>query len=433
MAKRVLLLAYMFPPIVDGGAFRPASFARYLPEFGYETTVLTRPDSGKLPLNPESLSSLPSSVEVHRVPLGFVEGWNDRFKRRLRFLASIESAVGKAPGWFAEAVAWRAARRDHHLQWEGAWMEPAIEEGLKLIEQYRPAAIIATGPPFESLKAGWHLHQRTRIPWIADFRDPWTYGVLWNPSNPKRARVEQEWEERVVRSAGKILVVTPSMARTMRETHPEAAGKVELLMNGFEDMVDPAVSPPADRLVMSYIGSVTHRRLPAVFFEAVRRLRTNHPEIIRDLRVQLIGPNYDDTSPNERINAEGVADIVEWLGPVSQNRSRELMRQSHVLLHIECVATYAVSGKLFEYLAAKRPVVGMTPSGSDDEWFLNQSGAGSNAGLADADAVAEVIRSYWEQWRRRALSVNVDDVWLKQFHRREQTKKLATLLDALTT
>src|SRR6185503_17339407 len=129
--------------------------------------------------------------------------------------------------------------------------------------------------------------------------------------------------------------------------------------------------------------------------------------------------------------AEGVADVVEWLGPVSQNRSRELMRQSHVLLHIECVASYAVSGKLFEYLAAKRPIVGMTPAGSDDEWFLNQSGAGSNAGLSDADAVAGVIRSSWEHWRQQTLSVSVDDAWLKQFHRREQTKKLATSLDAL--
>src|SRR5262249_61665328 len=78
--KRVLLLAYMFPPIVDGGAFRPASFARYLPEFGYEPIVLTRPDSGDLPIDHAQLDTLPPAVRIERVPKGFAEGWNDRFR-----------------------------------------------------------------------------------------------------------------------------------------------------------------------------------------------------------------------------------------------------------------------------------------------------------------------------------------------------------------
>jgi glycosyltransferase involved in cell wall biosynthesis len=429
MARRVLLLAYMFPPIVDGGAFRPTAFARYLPEFGYEPLVLTRPDSGKLPVDPSQLDKLPTAVRIERVRSGFVDGWQEHFRRRLRWLRPIELLLGRPRGWIADGVSWRIARRDQLRQWEVSWMHPAIASGLQLIELYKPEALIATGPPFETLKAGWSLHQRTRVPLIADFRDPWTYGVLWNPANPKRARHEQAWEARVVRDAATVLVVTPSMQRNMRDSYPEAADNVELVMNGYEDSDGPALSPPNDRFVLRYIGSVMERRLPAVLFEGLRRLRARFPEVARDTRVELVGPNLDASSVADRIHTENLSDMVEWLGPVNHQRSRELMRSSHVLLHIESTATYAVSGKLFEYLAARRHVLGMTPPGSDDEWFLNESGAGQNVGLEDADRLAAAIHVYWTEWRKGAFSIVVDEAWLKQFHRRAQTKKVASILD----
>jgi len=431
--KRVLLIAYMFPPIVDGGAFRPAAFARYLPEFGYEPIVLTRPDSGNLPSDASQLEKLPPSVRIERVGSGFVDGWNDHFRRRLAWLGPIESALGRPRGSIAEAIAWRVARRDDLRPWEVSWMGPATEVGLQLIDRFRPRAILATGPPFETLKAAWSLHRQTRLPLIADFRDPWTYGVQWNPGSARRARRERAWEVRVVRSAAKILVVTPSMERTMKETYPDLAGKIELVMNGYEDADGSSARVPEGHLLLSYVGSVMERRLPAVLFEGLRRFRTRHPEAAGQLRVRLVGPNLGATSPHDRIRSEDLSDVCEWLGPVSPDRSRELMRSSHVLLHIEATATYAVSGKLFEYLAAKRPIVGLTPPGSDDEIFLNQSGAGTNVGLDDADRIERTLYALWNDWRLGRLEVSVDDTWLRQFHRREQTRKVAKLLDEVAS
>ena len=431
MAKRVLLLAYMFPPILDGGAFRPLAFARYLPDFGYEPVVLTRPDTGNLPLDPSQLDKLLPCVRVERVPAGFADGWTDHFRRRFAWLRPVEAVLGQPRGWIADGVAWRISRGDEVRRWEIAWMRPAISVGLELIERYRPDAILATAPPFETLKAGLELHHRTGVPLVADFRDPWTYGVLWNPASAKRARVELAWEQRVIHAASKVIVVTPSMQRTMIESYPDSSSKIELVMNGYEDLSETDASPPEDRFVLSYIGAVMERRLPAVLFEALRRLRSGHPDVAASVRLRLIGPNLDTFSPADRIRGEGLSDMVEWLGAVSHKRSRELMRSSHVLLHIESTATYAVSGKLFEYLAAGRPVLGMTPPGSDDEWFLHQSGAGMNVGLDDADRIAAAIHAKWQEWRRGQLAVIIDPAWLGQFHRREQTRKLAGFLDEI--
>jgi hypothetical protein len=382
-----------------------------------------------LPLDPTQLEKLPSCVRVERVASGFMDGWNEHFRRRFAWLAPLESAFGRPRGWIAEAIAWRVARRDDLQQWEISWMRPAMEEGRRLIDRHRPHAIIATGPPFETLKAGWSLHQETRVPLIADFRDPWTYGVQWNPGSARRARRERAWESRVVRDAAKVLVVTPSMQRTMKATYPNAAAKVELVMNGYEDVEGASACPPTDHMLLRYVGSVMDRRLPAVLFEGIRRFRLRHPEAAGQFRLELVGPNLESTSPHERIRDEGLSEVCQWLGPVSHVRSRELMRSAHVLLHIEATAMYAVSGKLFEYLAARRRVVGLTPAGSDDEVFLNNSGAGVNVGLVDADRFATTLHDLWNEWRAGGLDVSVDDTWLRQFHRREQTRKVARMMD----
>src|SRR5262249_13999438 len=158
-SKRILLLAYMFPPIIDGGGFRPAAFARYLPEFGYSPLVLTRPDTSGLPVDPNQLTKLPGSVEIVRVPVGYADGWTRRFRNRYRWTQPVERMLRRPDHWIADAIAWRSARRDHMRVWEVSWMEPAVDVATRLIEQHDFHAIVATAPPFESLKAGLLLAQ----------------------------------------------------------------------------------------------------------------------------------------------------------------------------------------------------------------------------------------------------------------------------------
>ena len=429
---RVLLMAYMFPPIMDAGAFRPAAFARYLPEFGYSVSVLTRSDYAGLPVDPAQLARLPAAVRIDRVENGFLDGWQAHYRRKLRWLEPVELMLGRHRGTIAEAIAWRVAARDEHRVWEVSWLAPAVKTGLAIIERDRPDVILASAPPYETFKAAWTLHTRAGIPLVVDYRDPWTYGLLWNPGSRSRAKSEQAWERRVVDAAAKILVVTPSMKEGMINAYPEHRGKVELLMNGYEEYPErTSFTPPPDRFVLRFIGSIMERRFPDVLFEAVRRLRSTHPDLATDLRVEFIGPNQSAMSLNDRLREANVADLIEYVGPVAHDKARELMRTAHVLLHIETSATYAVSSKLFEYFAAGRPIVGILPSGSDDEWFLHQSGVGKNAGTDNAQEIADVIHRLWCNWRNGTPAVHLDETWLRQFHRREQTRTLSRILDSL--
>ena len=300
---------------------------------------------------------MPGTVRIERLDHGFADGWTAHYRRRLGWLRPFEAALRRPSGSIADAVAWRVARRHEHRPWEVAWMEPAITAGASAIARHKPKVILATAPPYESLKAGWTLHKRTGLPLVVDFRDPWTWGLPWNPSSEKRAREERAWEARVMADASLVLVVTPSMQRTMAEMYPEQAGKIRLLMNGYEDAGDAAAAPPADRFVLSYAGSILERRLPPALFEGLRRLRAKHPETAAEVRVQLIGANHTNRPLPDRLREEDVADMVEWVGAVSPDQCRTLLRSSHVLLHMEGTAQYAISGKLFEYLSSNRQVL----------------------------------------------------------------------------
>ena len=135
--------------------------------------------------------------------------------------------------------------------------------------------------------------------------------------------MEQDWEGRIVRTAQQVLVVTPSMRRMMVEKYPDSAGKVVLIMNGFEDLPPTDATPPRDRFIVSMVGTFMERRFPAVLFEAFRRFRAAHPDAAAQTRLQLIGPHQSAGSPVDRIAAEGLSDMIDYLGPVGHDRCRD--------------------------------------------------------------------------------------------------------------
>ena len=175
---------------------RPLSFARYLPQFGYEPIVMTRGSTCGRPIDREPLASLPAETVIARINPDPEIEW-DHIQRRLKWTRPIERLLGKPAHWIADGVAWRVSQRDPVAFINRAWMEPAITLGVELIRQYQPAAVIATGPPFGSLKAGCILAERFNRPLITDYRDPWTYAYLWRPVSDEHAADERAWEKRV--------------------------------------------------------------------------------------------------------------------------------------------------------------------------------------------------------------------------------------------
>ncbi len=134
----------------------------------------------------------------------------------------------------------------------------------------------------------------------------------------------------------------------MTEKYPARARAVHLIMNGYEDFPPTDATPPADRFVVSFVGTIMERRLVPILFEALRRFRSRHPDSARTLKVRLIGPSQAASPIPERLRAEGLAELVDYVGPVGHYECRELMRASHALLHIEPTVSYALCSKVFD-------------------------------------------------------------------------------------
>ena len=426
---KVLILAHDFPPIAGGGVTRPLSFARYLPQFGYEPIVVTRGSTCGQPIDREPLANLPSEVIVERIDPDPESEW-DHLRRRLEWARPVERALGKPANWLADGLAWRISQRNPLAGINRAWVEPAVALGAELIRRHRPTAIIATGPPFGTLKSGCILAEQFDLPLITDYRDPWTYAYLWRPVSDAHAREERDWERRVVARSARVLAVTPSMAQRMRSDYPSCSDRIELLTNGYEDF-PTSITPPAQnpRLTIAHIGTIVEDRRPTLLLDALVLLRERHPEIAADMLFRFVGPS--DPPLSEDIASHELQEMVEDLGPVTAAKSKVDMLSADVLMVYEFLGTVAIPGKCFEYLAARRPVLAFVKDESDAAWLLRQTGAARIVGREDVELVVATLIELWRAWRNDDLSVDVDQAWLGQFHRRELTRRLAIMLDAV--
>jgi glycosyltransferase involved in cell wall biosynthesis len=427
MPNTVLLLAHDFPPMAGGGVTRPTAFAKYLPEFGYQPIILTRGSTHGRPVDHEPLAALPAEVRIERIDPDPEVEW-EHFRRALHWAEPFERLLGKPANWTADGLAWRVSQWRPSALMTRAWVKPALALGAELIRRHRPSLLIATGPPFGTLKVGLMLAERFGLPLISDFRDPWTYEYLWKPRSRAHERDERQWERRVVAGSARVLVVTPSMAKRMREDYPAYADKVELLTNGWDEPPTDVVFRPNRRFTIAHVGTIVDIRQPTLFLDALTRLKERHPDIAAQMCVRFVGPSSPPISG--QLATRNLVGVVEDVGPVSRRRSKEYMQTADVLLLHELETTIAIPGKCFEYLAARRPILAFIPEQSDVAWFLRQTDCATIVGREDLDRVVEILLQLWRSWRNGGLRAGLDETWFAQFHRRELTRRLASLLDA---
>lgn len=432
--KDVLILTYYFPPSGGPGVQRILKFVKYLPEFGWRPTVVTvDPAFAAYPdLDPGLEVEIPPHVEVYRtrswdpyalyarmlgkekaetVGVGFIKhgeaGWQERFARWIRANVFLPDArVG--------------------------WVPFAARAGLRLAKTRRFDALLTTGPPHSTHLAGYVVSRTARLPWTADFRDPWTeidfYGEL--PITHVARSVDRSLERLVLRSADAVTVVGPSMERAFG-AHTNRP--IHTIYNGFDeadfDITGSPVQPQGFEIL--HIGNMNAARNPEALWEALAAmdLRTELPEV----RVRLVG--NVDASVLESIERYGLRDAVVLEGYVPHEEAVGRTRSAPVLLlainRVEG-ATGIITGKLFEYLAAGGLVLGIGPSGGDAADIIRRAGAGEMIDFDDAAGVERFLRDAYVRWksgdeRRRASTGAV-----RRYSRRAQTGELADVLKSVS-
>jgi glycosyltransferase involved in cell wall biosynthesis len=263
-------------------------------------------------------------------------------------------------------------------------------------------------------------------PLVVDLRDPWTYGSLWRPKTERIADLERAWAARVFGRASRIICTSPLTLATMHERFPQVPRERWVtITNGFDDVqVAPLRGVPEDICLFRYVGMLNERRRPDVLIQAYARAAED-PEFRDSSALELIG----NAGGHESKVSLAPGCNVRFLGHVSRAESLRYMFGSdvNVLLQTISEGQDVVSGKAFDYLHARKPMLAVVDEAGGDAWFMRETGAGRVAPWSDVAAIAAAMRQSWLDFKAGTRSL--DPRAPERYSRRGLAAQLAVVLD----
>ena len=410
--------------------YRVLSFTRYLPRHGWDCSVICAGAEDYWVVDPTLLDWVPPTTEVVRVAGGsglaaWVKLWRgDRGRRP----GGLFQMFRRLSDWWLLP--------DSYVAWDGR----ARGAAERLLAQRPFDAMLSSSPPNSVHLAACALRARHRMPWVADFRDPWMALAARTPPTRWHAERQRRLEGSVLETADLILAASRSHADLLErrlEGATAGAGKVVHLPNGFEpdreDPAAPAQGPPAGEapphFTLVFTGVLSLMPDVEVFLEALHDLLARRPEARRRLRAKLAGPYVAGYA--DRAVALGLTGIVDFMGPRPHAEARALQRGAGVLLLWQPRDfPTMVPGKLYEYLDVGRPIVAVLDPDTESASLVRRAG-GAIVRPGDRAALAAEIERHYEAWRSGEPIAAGRPAWLEEHARSSLARRLASHLDRL--
>ncbi len=374
--KRILLIAYHFPPIRrSSGIQRTLSFATHLRDHGWQPIVLTVHPRAYVTTSPDQLGDIPDDVIVERA---FALD-------TARHLA----VAGRYPRLLA--------RPDRYA----AWAPGGIWAGLRLIRRHRPACLWSTYPVATAHLIGSALQRLSGLPWVADFRDSMTEPNY--PADPTAWRDFRRIERRTVQRAAGVVFTTPGARRMYAERYPEVPDdRWHVIPNGYDEDLFASVErtlearEPAGRpLRLVHTGILyPSERDPRAFFEAVSRLKRRGTIDAGRLRIVLRATGHDAVY-RPMLERLDIGDIVELAPGIAYREALAEQMTAHGLLIFQAAScNHQIPAKLYEYLRARRPVLALTDPAGDTAASLRDAGLDTTVPLDDGEAIERTLEAF---------------------------------------
>ena len=408
-SKKILVIAYYWPPSGGPGAIRVVKWVKYLVRLGWSPIILTVKD-GEFPYRDPALADdLPSSVPVYRThaPGPFV--WYKRLtgKKKTESLP-VGVLTYQKTGLLEKLAAWIRCNLwipDARL----GWVRPATKMASRLIRENNIDHVLISSPPHSSQLVGLRLKKKCRVHWVADLRDPWTH-IRYYKAVSRSAltrRLDSLYEKRVLGSADVVTTVSPALLREFKELGG-ASSNVQVILNGFDPddfSLTPMVQAAHFRIV--HTGNLLENQNPDVLWKALNGVFKLHPEWREMVEIRLSGRTHQVVL--EALEDLGLGDQVIQRSFRPHNQILpEIINASLLIVSIPNVSDNAgiVTGKLLEYTGSGRPILVIGPTDGDAARIAGSLSNSRAVAYDQVEACQEFLMTLIQAWKKNDLPLS---------------------------
>lgn len=407
MSSRAMVVACNFPPDASVGTMRTLRLVRHLAESGWDVDVVTVAPDGLRQgavIDMALVDKIPREVTVvHARPLRPFERLSALVKRRPASRGNSGTSPIEAAGEATRVASPRSRTRRFLTavatlpDREVSWLAPAVAAGWACARRRAPSVIYSSGPPFTAHLVGLALSRLTGRPWVADFRDPWARAPWRDDRFAFEKRVWSVLERLVVRSARAVVFVTDTNRRDFaREYGPAIASRFFLIQNGCDttefETLAPSRHGSGGPFVLLHAGSLYGGRNPVSLFRALGRAVATGRLDPAGFRLRFVGrigvPGVDLRAFADDV---GLRDVVEFVNHVPRAVSLQEMADASALLIVQPVTTVAIPAKLYEYMAAGKPILALAEPGGETSELMLRSNAGIAVPAGDETAIEHAV------------------------------------------
>jgi hypothetical protein len=439
------MIAHAFPPEGSAGAYRPLRFARHLPALGWRPSVIAADTPVFERYDPALLQQVAGSIEIERVAAR--DPWqsiqNRRVQRRMINTASIPATADKLNrserGRIRSLVRMAVRHAEawcYHPDMSMGWISPAVEATVRTATRNKADVVWATAGPVSSLIVAERASRRSHIPYVLDFRDAWT--ITYNEFEAMRPawarRRDRRMLYRLLSGAKAVVFRYAAEVECYWRAYPGALDvtRVHIIPNGYDGSIDETPIPPrGEKCTVLYGGTLSSYRFDTII-QALQLLKTSDPVGASQLHVRFIGEGTEALA-NE-VAARGLDEIVQASGPTTHDDISREQRNSHALLVLGRPPTMEghelfAGAKLFGYLKAGRPIVGVLPL-DETRRILLRVGVSTVADGSSVPEIVAVFRQVLDAWDRGGLHALVPNREACEAYSAErQTAALARALE----
>lgn len=431
-SKKVLIITYYWPPTGGAGVQRWLKFSKYFRQFNWEPIIYT-PSNPDFPINDETLlkdvlpnleilkTQINEPYDVYRKIMGKKK--TDTVNQGFLSESKENKVLQKMMIWVRGNFFIPDARK--------FWIKPSVSYLSDYLKKHKIDAIISTGPPHSMHLIALGLKQQFNIPWIADFRDPWTQIDFYNQLQLTKwaDRTHKKLEKSVLKSANKVVTVSGHWAEDLKLL---CNRNIDVITNGFdaEDFTSTEDTNLMPGFLFHHIGALNKDRNPHTLWKVLGDLCKENNAFKRDLKLKFTGKT--DAAVFESLKDHGIFENAEKTDYMAHSEVIKLLLKSPVLLlplNDTPNILGIVPGKLFEYLAAQRPIFAIGNVEGDTAKIIADAHAGTMVGFKDEEHTKKHVLELYEQFNKQTLQI--DSTSIEKYSRRSCAESYTTLLNEI--